>query len=245
MEILFVVDTVKDIDRKISILEEVSYQIKFFVKSDCVSDILKSKSIVKRVVAIYKNNVNVTIDKYIKMDKYEPQPTLLYYASAEITPDVINNIREQLKLNPDVVYVKKKLNLWQKLKRWVYQKFIKTIFGINDEFASIKLQYFSADLMSACVETSFKNHIFSVPNALNIELDKEEGKTYYNKPKFNKNYLYNPIVMCLILICYVAMETLFKLPFWAYLLFIVLILATIINWLVMVVKNTFDTRYKK
>ena len=245
MEILFVIDTVKDIERKIALLEEISDQIKFFAKADCVADILKNKNIVNRLVAIYKNNVNVTIDKYIKMDTYVPQPTILYYASAELTTRIINNVREQLKLEPDTIYVKTKLNMWQKVKRWVYQKFIKAIFGMNDEFASIKLQYFSADLMGACVETSFKNHIFTAPNALEIELNEDEGKTYYKKPKFNKNYLYNPIVICLILISYVVLERFFKLPFWSYFLFVSLILATIINWLVMTVKNTFDTRFKK
>ncbi|MBQ7797748.1 MAG: hypothetical protein IJ371_01340, partial [Clostridia bacterium] len=86
---------------------------------------------------------------------------------------------------------------------------------------------------------------FSIPNSLNIELNKEDEKSYYSKPKFNKNYLYNPIVMCLILICYVVLERFLALPFWVYLLVIALLLATIINWIIMVVKNSFDIRYKK
>ena len=245
MEILFVIDDTKNLEHKISLLESFGAEIKFFVSSNCVASIIKNKYIVNRVVAIYNKNVNITIDKYISSDKYKPQATLLYYSSAEITNELINDIREKLKLNPDEIYIKKKFNLWQKFKLWFYQKFTKLIFGINDEFASVKLQYFSADVMTALAKTGFKNHIFSVQNALTIELDKEKDKLYYDKPKFNKNYLYNPIAICLMLICYVVAERFLKLPFWVYLLVIVLILSTIVNWVVMVIKNTFDIRYKK
>lgn len=245
MEILFVVDEVKDIERKISLFENIGAKISFFVNSNCVKDIIERKEIVEKIVAIYKNNVNVTIDKYIRTDNYQAQPTILYYSSAELTPDIIESIRERLKINPDTIYVKKKFNFWQKFKLWFYQKLIKGIFGLNDEFASIKLQYFSKDLMEACVTTSFKNHIFTIINATTIELDKSIEKTYYTKPKFNKYSLLNPIVICFILICYVVAEKFFKLPFWTYLLFIALILSTIMSWIAMAVKSRFDTRYRK
>jgi len=245
MEILFVIDRVKDIERKVSLFEGISDKISFFVNSNCIKDIIDKKEIVENIVAIYNKNVNVTIDKYIRTEDYQPQPTILYYSSAEITPEIIENIRENLKINPDTIYVKKKFNFWQKVKLWVYQKLIKGIFGLNDEFASIKLQYFSAELIQECIATSFKNHIFTIINATTIELDKSVEKTYYNKPKFNKYCLLNPIVICFILICYVVAEKFLKLPFWTYFLFVALILSTIMSWIAMAVKSRFDTRYRK
>lgn len=245
MEILFIVDSVEDIERKISLLEVLGADIKFFVNSKHVTKLITNKYIVNRVVAIYNNNVNVTIDKYLQSDTYTPTQTLLYYASAKLDNEMLDKIRENLKLKPDVIYVKKKLTLWDKFKLWFYQKVVKLIFGLRDEYASIKLQYFSEELMEAFVQTSFKNHVFSIPNSLRVELDKIQEKTYYSKPKFNKNYLYNPIVICLILICYVVLERFLKLPFWVYLLVITMILATIINLIIMIVKNSFDIRYKK
>lgn len=245
MEILFIVDNLDDIERKISLLDSFGLDIKFFVNAKYVTKLITNKFIVNRIVAIYNNNVNMTIDKYLKDKNYKPKQTLLYYSSAELTNEIIDQIREYLKLKPNVIYVKKKFTWWDKVKLWFYQKVIKLIFGLNDEFASVKLQYCSEELMSALAQTNFKNHIFTIPNALNIELDKTKETTYYNKPKPNKNYLYNPIVICLILICYVVLEKFLKLPFWAYLLVITMILATIINLIIMIVKNSFDIRYKK
>ena len=245
MEILFIVDSLQDIERKISLMDGLGADIKFFVNSKYVAKIINNKFIVDRVKAIYNNNVNKTIDKYLKSDSYKPTPTLLYYSSANLTHEILNKIRENLQFNPTVVYVKKKFGWWSKFKNWFYQKLINAIFGLNDEMASIKLQYFNADLMKLFAQTNFKNHVFSIPNSLSIELSKDEEKTYYSKPKFNKNYLYNPIVMCLILICYVVLEKFFALPFVVYFLVAGLLLVTIINWIVMVIKNNFDIRYKK
>ena len=245
MEIFFVIDSLENIEHKISLLEGFGDNIKFFVDAKYVPKLLNNKYIVNRVVAIYNKNVNVTIDKYIKSSKYELQDTLLYYASAELDMVIVEDIRQRLEAKPDVIYVKKSLNPWKRFKLWFYQKLIKFIFGIEDEYASVKLQYFSSDMMALLVETSFKNHIFSVPEAHTITLDSKKAESYYTKPRFNKNILYNPIAMCIVLMGYVVVEKFFKLQFWMYLLWIGLILTVCVSWGVMLVKDKFDTRYKK
>lgn len=245
MEIFFVVDSVDNIEHKISLLESFGGNIKFFVDAKLVPKILGNKDIISRIVSIYNKNVNVTIDKYIKSDKYKIQKTLLYYASADLTLDIIEDIRERLKIEPSVIYVKKKLNAWKRFKLWFYQKLIKFIFGITDEYASIKLQYFSSEIMEVLVETGFKNHIFSAPESDVITLNDKKATSYYTKPKFNKNMLYNPIVMCIILMGYVVFEKFFKLPFWAYFFVVSLLIATGVSWVCMAIKYRFDTRYKK
>lgn len=245
MEVLFVVDKIEDLDKKISIFDDLGMDIKFFVSSKLVANLINNKYVVDRIVAIYKNNVNITIDKYLKAETYKPTQTILYYSSAELSLEKLEQIREKLKIDPTVLYVKKKFTFWDKFKQWFYQKLVKLIFGIHDAFASVKLQYFSAEVMGIFVQTNFKNHIFALPNSVSIELEKGEEKTYYDKPKFRAITLYNPIVICLILICYVVLEKFLALPFWSYFLVVALLLATIINWIVMVIKHSFDARYKK
>jgi len=245
MEILFVVDKLEDIEKKISLLDSFGADIKFFVNSKHVAKLVKNKYILERIVAIYNKNVDITIDKYLKADEYKPTETLLYYSSAKLTAEMVDMIRENLKLNPDTIYIKKKFSIWDKVKLWFYHKFIKLIFGINDEYASVKLQYFSTNIMGALAETNFRNHIFQVSNSLNIEIPKGEEKTFYDNYKFNKNCLYNLIAICVILICYVVLERFLVLPFWVYLLVIALILATIINLIIFITVGAFDCRYKK
>jgi len=53
MEILFVVDKLEDIEKKISLLDSFGADIKFFVNSKHVAKLVKNKYILERIVAIY------------------------------------------------------------------------------------------------------------------------------------------------------------------------------------------------
>ena len=67
MDILFVIDSIKNLDKKISLItDNFGNNIKFFVHAKLVADIAKNKFIATNTIAIYNKNVNVTIDKYIK-----------------------------------------------------------------------------------------------------------------------------------------------------------------------------------
>ena len=245
MEILFVIDSLNNLDNKINLLKVFDADIKFFVDAKLAPKLVGDKYIINRTVAIYNKNVNITIDKYIKQTSYVPDATLLYYASADLNVKIIDSIRENIKLNPNVIYIKKRLSLWDKFKLWFYDKFIRLIFGVKDEYASTKLQYFNDEMMVEFRKSSFKNHIFSFINAQTIELEKSESESYYARPGFNKNYLYNPIALCLILICYVVLERFFKLPFVVYFFVIALIISVLFVTVVMIINNTFNKRYKK
>ncbi|MBO5910351.1 MAG: hypothetical protein J6Q15_02455 [Clostridia bacterium] len=245
MEVLFIVDQVKGLDKKISFFEDMGADIKFFVNFKLTGKVISNKKILSNMVSIYNNNINKSIDEYVKKEGYVATETLLYYSSVDINNDMINQIIEKIGLNPDTIYVKKKFNWWSKFKLWFYQKVIKLLFGMNDEYASFKLQYFSKRLMEAFVKTNFKNHIFSIQTSDFVEIEKEQEKLYYGTRKFNKNLLYNPIAFCLILICYVVLERFLALPFWVYFLVVALLLCTIINLIIMMIVSAFDYRYKK
>lgn len=245
MDILFVIDTMDNLERKLSLLEPFAANIKFFVKSDIAASLIKKKNIVKNMVAIYNNHVNITIDKYLRKEDYQPTDTLLCYASAELSAEMINQIRDRLALKPNTIYIKKKLNWWGRLKLWFYNKAVKLMFGIEDAYASIKLQYFSSEMMEALKNSNFKNHIFEIPGAITVELDKEKELTHYAKVKFNKTQLFNAIAFCFILMCYTIMERFLDLPFWVYLFIVALLITVVINTFVMIIKDMLDKRYKK
>ena len=245
MEILFVVDSIENIDKKIAMFEPLGAEIKFFVNSKHVAKLVRNKKILDRIVAMYSKDVNITIDKYLKAKEYKPTDTILYYSSAELTTQLIDKIRENLQLKPNTIYVKKKFNFWDKIKLWIYKKLTKLVFGLSDEYASVKLQYFNEFTMGVLAKTNFKNHVFGIPESIDVELESDKVESFYNKPKFDKKCLYNPLVMCLVLIFYVVLERFLAVPFWTYLLVVAILLAAAINWIAMVIKNHFDCRYKK
>ena len=121
MEILFIIDQVEDLDKKIKLLEPLSSDVKFFVQSDIVPKLIRKKKIVKQIVAMYSKNVNITIDKYLRQENYNPTDTLIYYSSAELTAEMVNAVRERLEFKPDTIIFKKNLNWWGRTKLWFYK----------------------------------------------------------------------------------------------------------------------------
>ena len=246
MEILFVIDSVKDLESKIELIRS-SFEcdIKFFVNAKLASKVIKSKYIVEKMVAVYNKSVNITFDKYVREEKYVPQPTTIYHSSASINIQLINKLKDNIRFNPTTVYVKGKFNWFKNLLVKLYQKTIKLIFGMADEYASCKLQYISEDVIQELIATKFRNHIFSIRDGFMIECDKDEVEGLYNKIKFQKYNIYNMIVFCVALIGYVLIEKFFQLRFWMYLLIIAIILAIIVSQIVLYCKNVFDERFKK
>ena len=246
METLFIVDSLKDLDRKISMItDNFGDKIKFFANSKLIAKLTNNKFIVKNLVSIYSDKINDTIDKYIKSNEYVPQNTIIYFSSAKLDDELVQEMRQRLQYNPVTVYVKKKLNWFGKIKLWLYNKLVKLVVGMEDEYASVKFQYVNAELMSALKQTNFRNHLFAIPNADEIELEKESAKSFYDKPKFNKNYLYSPIIFCLVLVAYVLLEAFVKVQFWMYFLIILSLISIIISTFILIIKNRFDTRFKK
>ena len=108
MEILFIVDNADDINKKISLFENLSDNIKFFVDAKLVGKVARNKQVSKNTIAIYNGNLNATIDNYIKSKDYTPTPTLLYCSSAQLSSNMVEEIRNNLMLKPHVIYAKKK-----------------------------------------------------------------------------------------------------------------------------------------
>lgn len=245
MDILFVIDSIKNLDKKISLItDNFGNNIKFFVHAKLVADIAKNKFIATNTIAIYNKNVNVTIDKYIKSANYTPTNTLLYYSSADIDSTILNEMRDKIILNPSTIYVKKHFNLFKKCWVWIYNKIVKTVFGMYDEYASIKLQYISENVMRSLIDVKFRNHIFTISESTSIQIDKSKASSFYDMPKFQKSYLINCIVFVLALMGYVVLEKFFKLRFWMYFMIIAVLLAIIISFIVLIVKAILDIRYK-
>lgn len=246
MEILFIVDSLKDIDKKISIItDNFGENIKFFVSSKLIAKLSTNKKVMAGLKSIYGFSVNDTINQYVQAKEYAPQDTILYYSSADLNNELAEQMREAIQFAPPTVYFKKQLNWFGKFKVWCYNKLVKAIIGMEDEFASVKFQYMNVEFMSELAQTSFKNHILSLPDTEKVELDKEQSKSFYDKVGFNKKFLYCPIAICLLLIGYVLLEAFVKVKFWMYLFVILILVAIVVSTCMFAIKNVFDKRYRK
>lgn len=246
MEILFVIDSLDDLDKKIELFNQTfEAKFKFFVDSKIATKVMKNKFVMSNIVSIYSGDAAETIEKYVKQSNYLPEETVVYYSSAEIDKHLLDDMLLKITKRPKMVFIKKTFSWWDKVKFYFYSLIIKWLFGSVDEYASVKLQYINKNLMKAAVETRFMNRVFSVENAEIVELDKQKVKSHYLKLDFSKYHILNAIIFCLVLIAYIVLEAFFKLQFWVYLLMLISILSIVICEIIFISKEMFDKRLKK
>ncbi len=65
MEVLFVLDSMEGLDNKLSLLEGLGADIKFFVQAQLVAKLINNKSVVNRIVAIYNKNSSTSAGRMI------------------------------------------------------------------------------------------------------------------------------------------------------------------------------------
>jgi len=246
MQILFVIDDLKEIDDKISLFETyIKGDFKFFVDISLYSKIADNKFVIENLAGVFEDYPSSKIDEYIKSDKFKLSDCIVYYSSMKITVDLIKKFNDKIGYQYNSVTVKQKFNFFQKVFNWIYDKCIKFIFREKDELSSNKLQYMSKTLMQDLIDTRFNNRIFEIENSVFLDCeDKEIVKTMKNKFKLKKYNLFNMIFLVSLISVYVLTEALFKLPFWAYILFIFFSLTSIFLIFLLISYNIFELRYE-
>lgn len=247
MQTFFVVDSVNGLDEKINlILNNVGDNIKFFVKAKFYTTISQKTFVINNLAGIYKENEKAKIDEYLKSDKCNNiDNTILYYSSVDIDANVLQTIREKVSYNYDSIYVDIKRNVFQKIGKWIYEKFVYFMLRVKDACASPKLQFMSKKFMEYLQSTSFSNHILQVQHNSKIDVtNKNSTSTLMPKANFNKYIVYDFIVLIAILLAYVLLEAFFKLPFFAYFAVILGVIMTIVIAIIIVCFSKFNSRCK-
>lgn len=219
MQTFFIVDSIKDLDKKIdNIISNIGDNIKFFVKAKFYTRVAQNSFLLKNIAGVYNNKPNYKIDEYLKSDKCaEVDATLLYYASVDVGEDVLKRMREKMTYNYDSVFVNSKQNWWNKLTGWFYKKITKLMYRVSDVNCSTKIQLISKRFMQYLQETTFCNHPFEVSKMCVINVaGKEQVSTLKSKIRFNKYNLYNLLALLIIWVAFVICEAHFDLPFFVY-----------------------------
>ena len=246
MQIFFVIDKLKDIDEKINLFQTyLNGEFKFFVDISLYPKIASSPFIIKNLAGVYEFTPSKKIDEYIKSEKYLPCETMVYYSSMSINVSLLKQIREKISYQYNTIFVKQKFNFLQRIFNSIYDKIVKFIFGDKDKLATIKLQFLSKKLMEELIETKFNNRIFEVEHLSEIECtDKTINKSMKVKFQLKKYNFYNYIFLALLIVSYLVCEIIFKLKFWAYIIFIFFMIMSILLVFLLITNNIFELRYE-
>ncbi len=243
MKIIFVVDSISDINKKVDALSSrFGNNICFVVKAP-LAELFKTFGYTCN--AIYSNNLSLTI--HMLLLKAEIEDVLVYYSSLILSEKLLNDFASKI-YSGKIVNVVPKYNAWENMCNSAYDTYVKTIFKIGDSFASPKLQFLPASFVTELLTSHFANRMFSLPASAvtNIYLDKgEQSNSAKIKTKFSKFHLIPIIAMLTITLALIMCLAFFKVSFALVFAFVLLYLLDLILFIIFQCKVYFDARFLK
>ncbi len=244
MKVVFVVDSLNDLNKKIAMLQShFGNDIIYIVKAN-LAKIFKTYGHFES--AVYYNNLSKII--HYTLLKLDVSSLVICYASLEFDSKLLERFIEQIKDGQKVVNVMPNYNILEQFSNVVYNLYVKAIFKNEDSLASPKLQY----LPQACVQELLQSHLgnkmFAMPsnltNTMYVE-DKKINSSLKIKTGFNKFSLLPIIITLIITACLIMSLAFWGLNFFTIFIFVLLYILDIFLSIVFSCKNYFDNRFLK
>jgi len=245
MKVIYVIDSVTDINSKIQLLKNrFGNDIFFVVKSKFVK-IFQTYGY--QTNAIYTKNLPEVIHTMLAKSN-EIEDVICLHSCLNIDDKVLNKFIQAIQSNTGkVVNVCPSYNFFEDLGHSVYNLYVKSLFKNKDNLASAKMQYLPKAFVEELLTSHFGNKLFEINPGLckNIHFeDKEFNKSLKTKTGFNKNLLV-PIILALTLT--IALVTALVLAqginYIGILIFTVLYLLDIVLTIIYQCKIYFDKRF--
>ena len=160
MKVIYVIDSVTDINSKIQLLKNrFGNDIYFVVKSKFVK-IFQTYGY--QTNAIYTKNLSEVIHTMIaKTDDIDS--LICLYASLNINDKILNKFIQAIQTNSGkVVNVCPNYNFFEDLGHSVYNLYVKSLFKNKDNLASAKMQYLPKEFVVELLSSHFGNKLFEI-----------------------------------------------------------------------------------
>lgn len=243
MKIVFVVDSISSIQKKINMISSRFGNNIFFVVKAPFAELFKTYGY--QCNAVYTNRLALTI--HVLLSKSELDDVLIYYSSFELTDQLLNDFTAKIR-NDKITNVMPIYNSFENMCNSAYNVYVKSIFKINDSMASPKLQYIPYIFVSELLNTHFANRLFELPNELVEKVyikDKKVSDNAKVKPSFSKLHIIFLISLLVISMALIIGLAFIKVNFLFVLIFILLYVLDLILFLIFQCKVKMDSRFLK
>lgn len=244
MRVLFVVDSITDINQKILKLQtRFGGDISYVVKAPLVK-LFETFGYTSN--AIYTHNLSSVLHNIIL--KCPIDDIVICYASLNFNDSLLNKFISAIANKQKVVNVVPKYNSFESMYNSAYNSYVNFLFKSKDSLASPKLQFLPIAFVTELIKSSIANRLFEI-NAkfvTNIYIDDvEQSKNLKVKPRFNPFSLL-PIIVALVLTAtLITLIAFVNFNFLLGILFVLLYLLDIFMAIIQNFKRMFDNRFLK
>ena len=244
MKIVFVVDSVENLNEKISKLEaRFGTDFVFIVKAN-LAPLFKTYN--RPISAVYGKNLTKVM--HLTLARLSISSVVVCHASVKLTDELLNIFASKIGDETKLVNVMPSYNTFEQMCNGAYNIYVRSIFKVNDSLISTKLQFLPELCVKELLDSHMGNRLFEINPNLKQTIyvqEKQTNNSLKTKTKFNK-FAILPIIMALVITAFLIMG----LAFWGaefLVIFaaVVLYILDIFLTIIFQCKNYFDERFFK
>lgn len=244
MKVVYVVDTITDLNTKINLLTaRFGTNIFYVVKADLV-ELFKTYGYNPH--AIYYNNLTKVIHNMLYRSTDED--TIICYASLKFDYALLNNFANAIGNKTQVVNLMPNYNVFETVCNNAYNVYVKSLFKVKDSLISTKLQFLPSAFVTDLVNSHLGNRLFQLnpQYCKNVTTDnKEINKSMKTKTKPMKYNLMSLIIALVLTAGLLACIAYTKIAFIVVFIFVILYVLDILMLVIFQCKAKFDQRFFK
>ena len=244
MKIVYVVDSISNLNQKINLIKNHFGDNIFYVVRADLLDLFKTYGL-NANATYYKNLAKVI---HFMLVGGEVDDLLIYHASLSINENFLTRFRNSIGLKDKIVGVMPNYSHLEKICNSAYNFYVKSIFNTKDSLVSNKLQFIPSRFVPELLTSHISNRLFEMDKDIckNIEInDVEINKSMKHSPFKRKYALISIIITLLTTILLLSSIAYFKFKFVAIAFCVVLYLTNFILTIVFSFKSRFDQRFFK
>jgi len=242
MKVIFVIDSINELNNKINILKNrFGNDILYVVKSNLIG-LVKTYDI--EVNATYRRSFAKIMQ--ILLANNLDNDIVVCYSSVKLDNKLLNNFIAKIGNKEKIVNVMPTYNAFEKVCNSTYNVYVNGLFKVKDSMVSPKLQFLPADFVYELVMSHFSNRLFVFDEQYSSTLYIEKGElnsSLKTKTGFSKWQLIPVIVSLLISIGLVLALAFIKMNYLLILVFVFLYILDIVIALIFQCKSKFDKRF--
>lgn len=244
MKLIYVVDSIADLNNKINLLKHrLCDNIFYVVKADLV-DLFATYGY--KPHAIYYNNLSEIINILLRSSNADD--LIICYASLQFDNNLLTHFTKAIGNKTKVVNLTPKYNTFEKLYNSAYNVYVKSLFKLKDSLATPKLQFLPVIFVEDLLNSHIANRMFELNSDYSKEISVENKEINKSMKSKNKSLKYNLISLIIALVLTIGLLTCIaylKVNFILVFIFIILFALNLLMTIIFQFKARFDKRFLK
>ena len=244
MKVVYVVDSISELNNKINLLKTRFGDNLFFVVRADLVDLFKTYSFLPH--AIYYNNLTEIIHSLLIRDELDD--IVICYSSLKFDNNLLNKFISAIGDKRKMVNIMPQYNTFEQVCNSTYNIYVKSLFKIKDSLISPKLQFIPQDFLIELLTSHLGNRLFETEPELTRTISVENKEINESMKPKSSSLKYNLIAIIIALVITAGLFATIAYLKMNYLIILICIVSYFLDIILTIIfhcKAKFDKRFLK